>query len=351
MNETVLIVEDTKDTVELLKYNLQKEGYRTLTAQNGEEAVIALQTNAPDIMLLDIMLPGTNGWEICDALRSKGVTIPIIMLTALSTKEEQIKGLTIGADDYLPKPFSVRELMLRVKRLLEKEKTIKTLKRKEKEGHDSLRYLIHELKNSLSTVGGFSKLAMENGDNGKYLCYVNSSAKHMDSLLNDAFLLSRLENGGGLAPLEQVDLMEELNWAITTVSANTVSKEIDIHLLNDLPCVVSGNTVAIRQVLINLLSNAIKYNRKNGNIWISTNNTSNGVEVSVRDTGYGIPEDELPKVFEKFYRAKGSERAIGNGLGLYIVGLLMDAMGGSISVKSKEGVGSTFSVSFKKVVK
>ncbi|MEK6725799.1 MAG: hybrid sensor histidine kinase/response regulator [Deltaproteobacteria bacterium] len=348
MNETVLIVEDTKDTIELLRYNLHKEGYSTVTAQNGEEAIIALQTHNLDLILLDIMLPGLNGWETCEALRSKGMTIPIIMLTALSTKEEQIKGLTIGADDYLSKPFSVKELMLRVKRLLEKEKTIKTLKRKEKEGHDSLQYLVHELKNSLTTVGGFSKLAMENGDNGKYLYYVNSSANHMDSLLNDAFLLSKLEKGDGLFPLENVDISEQLNWAINTVSANTVSKEIDIHLINDQPCVVGGNTVAIRQVLINLLSNAVKYNRKNGNIWIYTNNISNGIEVSVKDTGYGIFEDELPKIFEKFFRAKGSERAQGTGLGLYIVGLLMDAMGGSISVKSKEGVGSTFTVSFRK---
>ena len=348
MNELVMIVEDSKDTVELLTYNLQKEGYKTVTVPSGEEALTAVETYKPGLILLDIMLPGLNGWEICSALRSKGVLMPIVMLTAMSTKDDQIKGLTIGADDYLSKPFSVKELMLRVKKLLEKEKTIKTLKRKEKDGYDSLKYLIHELKNSILTVGGFSKLAMENGDNGKYLGYVNSSARHMDSLLNDAFLLSRLENGGGLAPIEQVELIEQLNWAINTVSADTVSKEIDIHLINDLPCVVGGNTVAIRQVLINLLSNAVKYNRKNGNIWIYTNNTSNDVEVSVKDTGYGIPEDELPKVFEKFYRAKGSERAKGTGLGLYIVGLLMDAMNGSISLKSKEGVGSTFTVSFRK---
>ena len=349
MNELVMIVEDEKDTVELLRYNLQKEGYQTVTAQNGVEAITALQTHSPDLMLLDIMLPGLNGWEVCSALRSKGIKIPIVMLTALSTKDDQIKGLTIGADDYLTKPFSIKELMLRIKRLMEKEKTIKTLKTLEKDGAGSLKYLIHELKNSLQVIGGFSKFAMEKGDNSNYYFnYVNSSAKHMDSLLNDAFLLSRLENGGGLAPIEKVDLIEQLNLAINTVSANTVSKEIDIHLINDSPCTVNGNAVAIRQVLINLLSNAIKYNRKNGNIWICTNNTSNGVEVSVKDTGYGIPEDELPKIFEKFYRAKGSERTKGTGLGLYIVGLLMDAMNGNVSVKSKEGVGSTFTVSFRK---
>ena len=163
MNELILIVEDTEDTVELLRYNLQKEGYKTVTAQNGEEAITALQTHNPDLMLLDIMLPGLNGWEICTALRSRGIKIPIVMLTAMSTKDDQIKGLTIGADDYLPKPFSVKELMLRVKKLIEKEKTIKTLKTREKDGTESLGYLIHELKNSLQVIGGFSKLLWKKG--------------------------------------------------------------------------------------------------------------------------------------------------------------------------------------------
>ena len=348
MNETVLIVEDEKDTIELLKYNLQKEGYRTVTAQNGEAAVIALQTHNPDLMLLDIMLPGLNGWETCEALRSKGVAIPIVMLTALSTKDDQIKGLTLGADDYLPKPFSVKELMLRVKRLLKKEKTIKTLQAKEKEGADSLGYLVHELKNSLNVIGGFSGLAIEKGNDGIYMNLIKSSAQHMESLLNDASLLTRLEKGEGLSPMGLVNIGEQLAWAVNAVRDDAEGKEIDIHLLSDFTSIIKGNTTAIKQVLINLLSNAIKYNRRQGNIWVFTNETADRIEVSVKDAGYGIPEAEMPKVFEKFYRAKGSEIAKGTGLGLYLVKLLMEAMGGKVIVKSREKVGSTFTVSFKR---
>lgn len=315
MNELVLIVEDEKDTVELLRYNLQKEGYRTVTAQNGGEAITALETYNPDLMLLDIMLPGLSGWEICNALRSKGIMIPIVMLTALSAKDDQIKGLAIGADDYIPKPFSVKELMLRVKRLLEKEKVIKTLRTKEKEGADSLRYLIHELRNSVQIVSGFSGLAMQKGNGDRYLNGIKSSAIHMESLLNDASLLTRLEKGERLTPISPVDLGELLAWAVNAVKDDASSKEIDIHLLSDSFCMVKGNTTAIRQVLINLLSNAVKYNRKQGKIWVFTNETEDRVEVSVKDTGYGIPEWEQDKVFEKFYRAKGSERAKGTGLG------------------------------------
>lgn len=83
MNELILIVEDAKDTVELLRYNLQKEGYRTVTAQNGDEAITALEIYNPDLMLLDIMLPGLSGWEICNALRSKGVTMPLYLVKLL----------------------------------------------------------------------------------------------------------------------------------------------------------------------------------------------------------------------------------------------------------------------------
>lgn len=350
MNELILIVEDAKDTVELLKYNLQKEGYRTVNAQNGEEAITALETHNPDLMLLDIMLPGINGWEVCSILRSKGVKIPVVMLTALSAKDEQIKGLTIGADDYIPKPFSVKELMLRVKRLLEKEKTIKTLQTKEKEGSDSLSYLIHELRNSIQIVSGFSGLAMQKGNSDRYMNGIKSSAVHMESLLNDASLLSRLEKGERLSPMLTIPIGEHIAWAVNAVNEDARSKEIDIHLLSDSLCTVQGNRTAIRQVLINLLSNAIKYNRRQGKVWVFTNETKDGIEISVKDTGYGIQENELPKIFEKFYRARGSEKVKGTGLGLYLVKLLMDTMGGKVTAKSRERVGSTFTVSFKKEV-
>jgi len=350
MNELILIVEDARDTVELLRYNLQKEGYSTVTAENGEEAITALETYNPDLMLLDIMLPGLSGWEACNALRSKGVMIPIVMLTALSTKDDQIKGLTLGADDYLPKPFSVKELMLRIKRLLEKEKTIKTLQIKEKEGGDALRYLVHELKNSVFAIGGFSKLALENENKDKYMNVINSSALHMESLLNDASLLTRLENGEGLSPMGLVNIGDQLAWAVNAVREDAEGKEIDIHLLSDSTSIIKGNTTAIKQVLINLLSNAIKYNRKQGKVWVFTNETDDDIEISVKDTGYGIPEAEMLKVFEKFYRAKGSKMAKGTGLGLYLVKLLMDAMGGKVVVKSRKTVGSMFTVSFRKEV-
>jgi signal transduction histidine kinase len=346
MNELIMIVEDAKDTVELLRYNLQKEGYRTVTATDGEEAIAAIQAHKPDLVLLDIMLPGLNGWEVCQQLRSMDRSMPVIMLTALSTKDDQIKGLALGADDYIPKPFSVKELMLRVKRLMEKEHILKTVKAREKEETDRINYLVHELKNTVQVIGGFSGLAMEKGNNDRYLSCIKSSALHMEGILNDTSLLSKLEKGKGLSPMGTVDIGEQLSWSVNAVREDAGNKEIDIHLLSDTPCMVQGNAMGVRQVLLNLLSNAIKYNRRQGKIWAFTKETVDQIEVSIKDTGYGIAEDELPMIFDKFYRARGSEMAKGTGLGLYLVKQLMEAMGGKVSAKSRETVGSTFTVSF-----
>ncbi len=124
MKEKILIVDDEKDIVKMLDYNLKKEGYRTLTAYDGEKAVEAVRQAKPDLVILDLMLPGIDGLEVCKNLKQEGKTasIPIIMLTAKSQEADKIVGLELGADDYMTKPFSPRELVARVKAILRRVK-------------------------------------------------------------------------------------------------------------------------------------------------------------------------------------------------------------------------------------
>ncbi|HEX9614382.1 MAG TPA: response regulator transcription factor [Bacteroidota bacterium] len=119
MNSTVLLVDDEKDILELLKYNLQKEGFRTLTASNGKEA-LALASRKPDLVVLDVMMPQMDGWEVCKSLRQNPVTarIPIIFLTAKDDEIDEVVGLELGADDYITKPVRIRTFLARVKRVL-----------------------------------------------------------------------------------------------------------------------------------------------------------------------------------------------------------------------------------------
>ena len=121
---------------------------------------------------------------------------------------------------------------------------------------------------------------------------------------------------------------------------------MDIIVANNMSALVTGNDTAVRQVLMNLLSNAIKYNRYGGKVWITMEEMNDRVDISITDEGCGMRQDELPKIFDKFYRTNSNETNKGTGLGLYIVKLLTEAMNGAISTVSSPGVGSTFTVSF-----
>ena len=113
--KTVLIVEDEKSIVDILRFNLEKEGYRCVAAYDGEAGLNAALSENPDLILLDVMLPKMIGFDVCRALRDKGNNVPVIILTAREEEEDKVLGLEIGADDYITKPFSMRELMARVK--------------------------------------------------------------------------------------------------------------------------------------------------------------------------------------------------------------------------------------------
>lgn len=198
MNELVLIVEDEASLAELLSYNLRKAGYRTAVADNGAQAIRIAHADAPDIVLLDIMLPEMDGWEVCGMLRSsrQGSTLPIIMMTALASEDIRIRGLRAGADDVIGKPFSPTELLFKIRKLLDKNMVIRTLRNKA-EGQDaSMRSLVHELRNSLTVIGGFTFLAAAKGDDEAWVRHVASAADRMKQTLNEAGGKSHIKAGG-----------------------------------------------------------------------------------------------------------------------------------------------------------
>lgn len=350
MHEQVLIVEDEQDVAELLRYNLEKERYRPVVAHTGEEALEAVRFRIPDVVLLDIMLPGLDGWDVCRILREspKGKSVPVIMLTALSSEEARIQGLTLGADDYVSKPFSIRELLLKIRKFVDRQQTLKVLMAKAQEGDTSLQCLIHELKNSINVIGGFSALALRKGEIPDYLRTINIAAAHAESLLDNASLLSRIETQQGSLPMGPLDIGAMIEEAVVAFRGTANNRQIEINVVNSTYSLVMGNCTAIRQVLMNLLSNAVKYNRYGGKVWMTMKEMREGLSVSITDEGCGIPSKAIPNIFDKFYRAAGSEQIKGAGLGLYIVKLLVEAMDGKISATSKPGIGSTFTVSFRK---
>ncbi len=350
MKKTVLIVEDEPDCATLLSYRLQREGYETVIASSGEEAIDAAQCSDPDALLLDIMLPALDGWEVCRILResSKGKFLPIIMLTALTDEEAKVKSLTLGADDFVTKPYSVSEVLLKLRNHIERRRMMLRLRAGEVEQQTALRYVVHELRNSLSAIGGFSSLALRQDDPPRYLKTIHAAAAHAASLLNDTSLLLRLEKQAVRLDGGHVALAPLLEEAIALMADSAARSQVSVVVVSRTAAAVRGEPMAIRQVLLNLLANAIRFNRTGGRVWIHCQEDVQWAELSVTDEGRGIARSEWETIFAKFSRGSNSDDVKGEGLGLYLVKLLMEAMGGSVAVASRPGTGSTFTVSFRK---
>jgi signal transduction histidine kinase len=224
---------------------------------------------------------------------------------------------------------------------------IRELRLREQEQDNAKRYLIHEMKNALSIIGGFSSLAARKNNGNPYLAQINSSALHMEALLDDVALLAKLEKGHGSLPREEVDVAGIAASLAESFRETAGTRHLSLTAGAPSSLKAVGNAAALRQILTNLISNAIKYNRDHGTVRITCEAIDNRVVLSVIDTGPGIRKEELEQVFNKFYRARGSEGIRGSGLGLYIAKLLAEAMGGGISVTSSLGEGSTFTLSLR----
>jgi len=375
MKNQILIVDDEHDCAELLRYHLQRENYEAVIARNGKEAIDAVQSQAPDAILLDIMMPELNGWEVCRILResTKGKSLPIIMLTALSEEEERVKGLCLGADDYLSKPYSVKELLLKLRKHIDRQETIKQLKVREQEQDTTLRYIVHELKGSLHVIGGFSSHALRKDDSNKYLKTINTAAFQAERVLNEAPIISLLATRGENLSIKQVDIGPLTSEAddcfhdavIKKVAYQQVSavslisdiveatrvliggKPVSVEVTTPfMDVMISTDNVKLRQILTNLVSNAVKFTEQ-GTIAITLSLIGSWMEIAVSDTGIGIKEEDLHKLFIAYGRIEDAKtkRYEGMGLGLTISRNLAALLGGTISVTSIYGKGTTFVVS------
>jgi len=375
MKKQILIVEDENDCAELLSYHLQKDDYQTMIARNGKEAIEAVKRQTPDAVLLDVMMPELNGWEVCRILResAKGKSLPIIMLSALSDEEARVKGLNLGADDYLAKPYSMKELLLKIRKHIDQQQTINRLKAREQEQDTTMRTMVHELKNSLNVIGGFSSVALRKDDSNKYLKTIHTAAFYAERLLNDAQRLSRLETRGESLPVKQADIgplisdeSDVMQAAVKTkvafqqINAATLISEIAETtrvLIKNKPIsvevtapamdvMISTDNVRLRQILINLVSNAAKFTEE-GKISITLSVIGSWMEIAVSDTGIGIKEEDFHKLFIAYNRIEDAKtkKHEGTGLGLVISKNIAELLGGSISVTSIDGKGTTFVVS------
>lgn len=347
MNEqkqTILIVDDNIDTVELLRKRLRAEGYNTEEAYDGEQALKKVYESFPDLIVLDVMMPLMDGYEVCQRLKTDERTkfIPIIMLTAKSDVESKVKGLDIGADDYVPKPFDYRELSARIRSLLLKKETSE--KAIEEKRTEAVRKLIdslsHEIRNPIVSIAGFAKKVYDNlppGDPNKpYLMTILQESERLERLLKEILNLKMIAIGF----MENVDPKIAIEEVLSEVGREIEEKAIEVETDFKDVSEVYIDREHLKIVLRNIIKNAIEAMEKSEKrlLKISLEQVGDEVLIKISDTGKGIPKELIKRIFDPFFTSK----VYGPGLGLTVALTIVQYYRGFISVESEPQKGSTF---------
>ncbi|MCX7737375.1 MAG: hybrid sensor histidine kinase/response regulator [Candidatus Kapabacteria bacterium] len=369
----ILIVDDIPENLFLLGKTLQKEGYDISYASNGEQAINISKKLRPDLILLDILMPNMNGYEVCKIIKEDNETsdIPIIFLTALSDSSQVLEGFKVGASDYISKPFNIPEVIARIKTHLDLKLSrdmninyINKLKAYNQELNEAEKKLIelnnskdkffsivaHDLKNPFHGFMRLTEVMLVDFDElskeeiKSYLLEIHSSAEKLYKLLENLLTWSRVQIGQIPYEPELIELHDLFDSAILLYKENAKSKKIKIQ--NKL---IKGEKVfadknMLDAVIRNLLSNAIKFTNIEGNIDIYSENENidNMLKIVIQDDGIGIKSEDLAKIFRLDYQIirNGTANEKGTGLGLLLSKELIEKNYGKLELESIEGLGT-----------
>jgi signal transduction histidine kinase len=366
----ILIVDDEVKNTKLLRGMLFSENYDIYENHSGEQALDTVRAIKPDLILLDVMMPGISGFDVCQTLKQAEETkiIPIVMVTALSEKEHRTEVLSAGADDFLGKPVDRSELVVRVKSLLrmksyhdellarnreiaEQNKQLRGLE-KIKEG--LVHMIIHDLNNPLMSIIGNLDLILLKGPplSQDQLGRMTACLSHCGELKNMILSLleiHKLEEGNLKLDIEKTDIAELITEVVGQVDFTAKQNQV-LLLANGIenPFLIDFDKNLIRRVLTNLLTNAIRHTPAGGRVEVKTDflNTQKEIKLRVIDTGYGLAPEYHQRVFNKFeqVRLKRDGVTVGSsGIGLAFCKMAVEAHAGKIWVESEgEGKGATF---------
>ncbi|HEY9853058.1 MAG TPA: hybrid sensor histidine kinase/response regulator [Leptolyngbyaceae cyanobacterium] len=354
--DRILVVDDSSDNVFLIQAILEEEGYKISTASDGPTALAKVEESAPDLVLLDVMMPGMDGFEVTKRLRENTSLpfIPILLITAYDHLSVA-KGLDIGADDFIRKPVEVDELLARVRSLLRLKHSIDERDQIARQREDFVSRLTHDLRTPLIAADRMLDL-MQQGALGELsstmkeaLSTMSRSNKNLLAMANTLLEVYRYEAGRKNLNFTAVDIQELLEEVIKELSPLATDKKLSLNLITGTPknnTIVQGDRLELHRVFTNLIGNAIKFT-DNGSINVHITNTtlnnSPSLAIEVEDTGPGISSEELANLFERF--RQGKHKHSGSGLGLHLSRRIVETHHGNVSVKSELGKGSKFIVS------
>jgi len=349
---TILIVDDTEVNVLLLQSVLGAEGFRTLTASDGATARRLSRSEAPDLILLDIVMPGESGFETCAKLKSdpKTAQIPIIFLSAVDDKNLIVRALESGGVDYIIKPFNKPELLSRVRTHLMLKSMRDHLRRLAQDKEELLAMISHHMQNHLAAMHMSAQLVLKraetNNDAGLRLLAGNIlNASTETRTFVRTFLDNSAADHGLSIKLEAISLAAAAARALKPYEETAKRKEIVLRReFTETGTMVMADPIALNQVLDNLISNSVKFSPPGREILVSVGAGRNHAECRVRDQGPGFTEQDKSRLFQRYARlsAKPTGGEPSSGLGLSIARKLARAMNGSLTCESNAGEGAVF---------
>ena len=359
---SVLVVDDNEVNRDILSRRLKREGHTVTEAGDGRQALEAINANSFDLVLLDIMMPEVDGYQVLEQLKGDDTQrhVPVIMLSALDEIDSAVRCIGVGAEDYIPKPFNPVLLKARVDACLEKKRLHdqEVSYRRQLEEVSLAKSLIlstvsHELKTPLTSIISQVYLLLKrrervgplNERQEGHMETIQRNSLRLKALIDDLLEISRIESGSLELTIKEFELQQEIEDVIEGMRGQISERQLSVAL--DVPSglKIAGDSLRFTQIITNLLSNACKYSPVGSTASITVTEKQGGIRVDVSDTGIGMSEFDLSKLFCKFFRADNSftREVSGTGLGLFITRHLVEAHGGEIWVESEEGKGTTFS--------
>ena len=349
----ILAVDDMEDNLIIIQNLLESEGYKVDSVSNGKTALKTVLTSPPDLILLDVMMPGMDGYEVTRKIRANLDLnyIPILLITA-SLKSSVVEGLDAGADDFIRKPVDTDELLARVRSLLRLKQSFDEQRKMTQQREDFVSRLTHDLRTPLVAADRmlalfqqevFGKLPLQMQEP---ISSMISSNKNLMEMVNTLLEVYRFEAGKKTVNLQQCDLKEIAKEIISELTPLAIEKNLTLQLdTDDQPSLIIGDRLDLRRVLNNLIGNAIKFTDV-GSVKVKISSQENKIIVAVTDTGYGISTEDQATIFDRFRQGKTNRS--GSGLGLYLSKIILEAHNGEIQFNSQLGVGSTFIIKLPK---
>ncbi len=365
----ILIVDDVKANVMLLKALVKKNDFQIIEAYDGKQALEIFEAHKPDLILLDIMMPILDGYQVLEKIRTGDINndVSVILITALDNKEEVVKGFSAGANDYISKPFNNKELEARIRHQISLIAAKQEIDKKTKDlisaikNRDKLYSVIaHDLRSPLSSVKMILNLLLSelkncgiSNDLYELLDESNRTTENLFILLDNLLKWTKNQIGKLHLSIQKIDIIGITHGLIGLYSLMTQGKNIEINVISNSESIeIYSDTDIFKTIIRNLLSNAIKFSYSGSKIYISIDEKNDSVEICVEDFGCGIsPERQALILADKEigYTSYGTNNEEGSGLGLNLCKEFTEKLGGKIWFESELNKGSKFYISLPKV--